>query len=214
MHLTPSAPSIFANSARLGSAVISAAAITLLLFAAMQQLIKAQSIERPAVVEHPIVELFQPPEETDIAIKKTIPEPPPPVDRDIPRIITPTDDITDITPGDFALGELAPKMTAAKQDWQNRPSDKSAAPIVRIEPRYPQQAARDGITGWVRLGFTIDESGAVTDIQVLAAEPANTFNREAVRALARWKYQPQWINGKTVRQTGMQVQLDFNLQQD
>ena len=214
MQLMQSVPTTFASTAKLGSAIISAAAITLLLFAAMQQLIRAQSVERPVEVERPVVELYQPPEETDIAIKPTMPKPPPAVERDIPRFVTPTDDVTDITPDGFAQAELAPKISAAKQDWQNRPSDKTAAPIVRIEPRYPVTAARDGITGWVRLGFTIDETGAVTDIQVLAAEPANTFNREAVRALARWKYQPQWLNGKAVRQTGMQVQLDFNLQQD
>lgn len=214
MQLLQPVPTTFASTAKLSSAIISAAAITLLLFAAMQQLIRAQSVERPVAVERPVVELYQPPEETDIAVKPTMPKPPPPVERDIPRFVAPTDEVTDVTPNGFDKGELAPKMTAVKQDWQNQPRDKTAAPIVRIEPRYPQQAARDGITGWVRLGFTIDETGAVTDIQVLAAEPANTFNREAVRALARWKYQPQWSKGKAVRQTGMQVQLDFNLQQD
>ena len=68
-------------------------------------------------------------------------------------------------------------------------------------------------TGWVKLSFTIDKSGAVTDVQVLSAEPANVFNREAMRALKRWKYQPLILNGKAEKRLQLQVQLDFQLEQ-
>ena len=43
--------------------------------------------------------------------------------------------------------------------------------IVRIDPKYPTQAARDGLEGWVMLSYTIDNSGRVTDITVLDASP-------------------------------------------
>lgn len=84
-------------------------------------------------------------------------------------------------------------------------------PVVRMEPKYPVTAARDGIEGWVKLVFTIDAAGQVKDIQVIEAEPSRIFNREAKRALARWKYKPQLVDGKPSAKTGNQVVLNFRL---
>lgn len=84
-------------------------------------------------------------------------------------------------------------------------------PIIRIEPKYPVQASRDGKEGWVRLSFTINEFGGVEDIDVIDAEPQRVFDREAKRALRKWKYKPQIVDGIPVKMTGMTVQLDFNL---
>jgi len=89
--------------------------------------------------------------------------------------------------------------------------DGEATPIVRINPRYPPAAARDGIQGWVQLRFTIDETGGVTDVEVIDSEPRRVFDQEARRALLRWKYKPKVVDGKAVRQPGQTVQLDFTL---
>ncbi len=85
-------------------------------------------------------------------------------------------------------------------------------PIVRVNPQYPLMAARDGIEGWVRLMFTINEEGGVEDIQVIEAEPKRVFDREAKKALNQWKYKPKYIDGKVLKQTNMYVQLDFRLE--
>ncbi len=87
----------------------------------------------------------------------------------------------------------------------------SAIPIVRIEPRYPRAALQTGTEGWVNLTFDISETGAVTNVSVLEAQPKKVFNREAKRAVSKWKYRPKVINGKSVEQKGLQVRLDFNL---
>lgn len=84
-------------------------------------------------------------------------------------------------------------------------------PIVRIEPKYPVMAARDGLEGWVQLSFEINEVGGVENIQVINAEPQRIFDREAKRALNKWKYKPKVVNGVPQRQTGLTVQLDFKL---
>jgi protein TonB len=91
--------------------------------------------------------------------------------------------------------------------------DGDATPIVRIEPKYPIEAARDGKEGWVQLRFTINELGGVDDVEVIDAEPKRIFDREAIRALRKWKYRPKVEDGKPVRQPGIQVQLDFKLNQ-
>jgi len=87
----------------------------------------------------------------------------------------------------------------------------TARPIVQVEPNYPPDAARDGTQGWVKLRFTINEVGGVTDINVIDANPKRTFDREAKRALAKWKYQPKRVEGKAVSQPDMQVLLEFKL---
>ncbi len=89
--------------------------------------------------------------------------------------------------------------------------DGDATPIVRIEPRYPVKAARDGKEGYVVLSFTINEMGGVEDVEVIQAEPRRLFDQEARRALRKWKYKPKIVDGKPVRQTAQQVRLDFSL---
>jgi protein TonB len=91
----------------------------------------------------------------------------------------------------------------------NQASD--ARPIVRINPEYPAIASRDGIEGWVELSFSIDESGAVRNVNVTNSEPKRIFDRAAKRALQRWKYQAKKHNGKTVVQEGLSVMLEFKI---
>lgn len=88
---------------------------------------------------------------------------------------------------------------------------KPASAIVRIDPKYPPQAARDGIEGWVMLNYTIDPTGSVQDINVIDAEPKRIFDREARRALAKWKYKPTIINGMGVNNRGNTIMLEFKL---
>ncbi len=90
--------------------------------------------------------------------------------------------------------------------------DGEATPIFRIDPKYPVEAARDGREGWVKLQFTINEVGGVDDISVIDADPKRIFDREAKRALKKWKYKPKVVDGKPIKQPGLTVQLDFKLE--
>ena len=51
----------------------------------------------------------------------------------------------------------------------------------------------------------------LTDVVVLEANPKRIFDREAKRALRKWKYKPKIVEGKPQKQFNMQVQLDFKL---
>jgi TonB family protein len=68
---------------------------------------------------------------------------------------------------------------------------KPLMPIVRIEPRYPEQAANNGIEGYVDLSFVITNDGKTQDITVIDSKPAGVFDEVVVAAVERWRYQPQ-----------------------
>lgn len=89
--------------------------------------------------------------------------------------------------------------------------NQQAMPLHRVEPTYPSRALRRGIEGYVVMRFTIDETGRPTDIEVVEAEPRRMFERDAMRALRNWKYQPKMLDGKAVTQPGQSVKLEFRL---
>lgn len=84
-------------------------------------------------------------------------------------------------------------------------------PLYRVEPRYPPRAQKRRLEGTVVLSFTIDASGRTTDIKVVSANPEGVFEREAIRALTKWKYQPQMVDGEGVAQPGQTVNIEFKM---
>lgn len=72
-------------------------------------------------------------------------------------------------------------------------------PLVRFPPEYPMSARRSRTEGYVILRFTVTETGSVADPEVLRSEPPGIFDRAAIQAALRWKYQPQIVDGKPAR---------------
>ncbi|NRQ41445.1 M56 family metallopeptidase [Rheinheimera sp. YQF-2] len=80
------------------------------------------------------------------------------------------------------------------------------AAVMRIEPRYPQQAAEQGISGYVQIKFDVDAQGKVVNASVVKSSPEKVFDKEALRALTQWQYT---ATGKL--HPAQMVQLDFEL---
>jgi protein TonB len=91
-------------------------------------------------------------------------------------------------------------------------ADRDAVPLVRIEPDYPMQARQRGIEGWVVVEFTISTAGTVKDAEVVASEPGTVFDRAAVQAVRKWKYNPKVVDGKPVERPGVKIRLDFEME--
>jgi len=83
-------------------------------------------------------------------------------------------------------------------------------PVVVIRPMYPRDAAISGTEGWVKVEFTITETGTVKDARVIDARPPRVFNREAIRAILKWKFKPRVVEGVAVERRASQV-IDFTL---
>jgi protein TonB len=89
-------------------------------------------------------------------------------------------------------------------------SEGDVIPIVRIEPQFPREALVKGIEGWVIVEFTIEPDGTVSDPRVVEAEPRRIFDRNAIRAIYKWKFKPRIVDGQPVARRATQ-RLDFNL---
>jgi protein TonB len=133
-------------------------------------------------------------------------EPPPPPDLRLNRATRPDQGLEAM---DFSVG--------LGIDLKGGPSigviasDADVVPVVRVNPHYPPRAAERGIEGWVELVFTVSEAGAVQDAEVLESHPSNVFDRAALRAVRKWKYNPKVEDGKPVERHGLRVRLAFRL---
>ena len=89
----------------------------------------------------------------------------------------------------------ADRAAAQRAAAQNPPAQAAATsnelrPISTPAPSYPREAYRDGTSGEVQVEFTVGTDGSVTSARVVRADPPRVFDREALSAVKRWKFQP------------------------
>lgn len=116
-------------------------------------------------------------------------------------------------------GTPAPRATEAPSTFtgktvedSNKPASFTKEPelIKRVAPEYPEDAARKGIEGAVDLAFVVSANGDVSDVTIVHSEPSGIFNRAAIAAVRRWKYQPSTVNGVAV-DAHVQLRMTFKL---
>ena len=87
----------------------------------------------------------------------------------------------------------APATAAPATTTAARPAA-SAAPALRLvsspAPKYPPEALRAGTSGEVLVEITIGTDGSVTNARVVRASPPRVFDREALNAVRRWRFEP------------------------
>jgi protein TonB len=91
-------------------------------------------------------------------------------------------------------------------------SDRDATPLVRIEPEYPLRLRQRGIEGWVAIHFTIAKTGTVKDAVVNSSQPPGVFDKTALAAVRRWRYNPKIVDGKPVERPGQRVLFPFSME--
>jgi len=86
---------------------------------------------------------------------------------------------------------------------------KPPRPIKQEEPVYPYQMMQAGLIGAVKIEFIIDKTGGVENAYVVGSNNP-WFERPAVDAVMRWKFQPAEMNGRPVYCRAMQL-IEFQL---
>lgn len=195
---------------RFAAAACTASVITLVLFQLMATLVTSEPYQstRPTTVID--VAWADPKKERPAETKPKLQPPPPKVTAAPKTTVLSEPNAGELLPTEGPMPEIQINTGSGLPVLQQQPNSEPS-PIVRINPKYPVVAARDGIEGWVQLRFSVDATGSVTDIEVIAAQPQRVFEQEAIRALKRWKYQPSTLDGAAAARSGLQVQLDFNL---
>ena len=132
---------------------------------------------------------------------------PPPPQMNMAKAMNPGDAIGDIVP----LVDTGMELAKATALGAGGGSDTDIVPLVRVDPEYPPRARQQGIEGYVDVEFTISPVGTVKDPFVIGADPAFVFDRAALRAIRRWRYNPKVVNGAAVERSGVQVRLRFEM---
>jgi len=185
--------------------------ITFGLFAFMASLISSDTINIDNPMPPVIVEITKVPEDSKVKVIEKVKFSPPPPPEAMPRtVVTP-----DSTNEAMDLVYQAPPITFSKGNTglgKNQGiNDNDARPIFRVTPKYPIEAMRKGIQGWVKLAFDINEIGKVVNVSIIDSQPKRIFDKAARRALGKWKYQAKSVDGKSVLQKNRTVQLDFTI---
>jgi protein TonB len=90
--------------------------------------------------------------------------------------------------------------------------DRDAQPLVRIPPQYPQRCmARASDSESVLVEFDVTPEGTVVNTRVI--ESSNScFNRAAMRAVERWRYNPKIVDDTAQPRFGVRHVLEFALE--
>lgn len=205
------------NGIRYAVSIVLAVVVTLAAFYLMQRLISGDDGERERLDPPPGIRFGPIDIEQDIVEKdRRKPEPPPPPDTPPPPpeimvsdvVQTPMEmprmEIPDLNLG---IGAGPPVLGNVGID---RGAEGDVVPLVRIQPQYPREAALNQIEGYATIEFTITETGSVRAPQVIDSSPPRVFDREAIRAILRWKFKPRVVDGVAVERRAVQT-IDFTL---
>ncbi|WP_395344733.1 TonB family protein [Ningiella sp. W23] len=193
---------------RIGLSSLAGATTTLGLFAGMHALIENDDTITSAPTPVPIITSIMPELEETVRITQKVP--PPPELKMPPKAPQVEPQAPDAEPR-FKVPEFKAPVISGTLNKGKLVVNQQARPMVRVPPQYPNHAATNGIEGFVTLRFDVNASGEVENVSILDAFPKGVFNREAKKALRKWKYKAQIEQGKAVAMRGLSVTLDFKL---
>jgi protein TonB len=83
--------------------------------------------------------------------------------------------------------------------------------VAIMQPEYPRRAQQRGLEGYVIVEFTVSSIGKVIDATVLDSS-SSLFEQSALRAVARFKYKPQVVDGIAIDTPGVRYMFSFSLE--
>jgi protein TonB len=114
--------------------------------------------------------------------------PPPEINIQSPVQVAPT--ITTVTttppppgPPPVIQPQVAPPQPAIRKEYKAS---------YRVDPQYPRQAITQNIaSGRVVAHVVVAPNGTVSEVRIISSQPARVFDREVIRALSQWKFNPE-----------------------
>ena len=140
--------------------------------------------------------------------KKPPEEPPPPPELNLAQNTRPDLDTGNVMP----VFDSSLELSGGGPNIGTAATDSDIIPLVRVEPQYPERARQRGVEGWVVVEFMISAAGTVKSPRIIAYHPSTIFNRAALQAIRKWKYNPKIEEGVAVERPGVQVRLTFEFE--
>jgi TonB family protein len=123
----------------------------------------------------------------------------------------PAAEISDLSAKAMTLRVARPAASSSKPEPTVVPEN-TLKRTYFIAPNYPARARERETEGWVDLEFTVTRDGVTRDAVVKGAEPQGVFDRAALDAVKRWRYEPRVVDGSVIDQR-VETRLRFRLSQ-
>jgi len=85
------------------------------------------------------------------------------------------------------------------------PALAEAKVVKQVAPEYPRGAERRELEGAVSLQFDVNDAGKVENVTVTDATMPGVFDKAAIKALSKWKFEPGSPDA------GVNVTINFQL---
>ena len=90
-----------------------------------------------------------------------------------------------------AMAAVEPQLAGAIEPAAAAPEPAPTLKVARmVRPEYPHDALTVGAEGWVNVSMSITPAGDVLEPRVVETSNATLFNRAAISAVRKWKYEP------------------------
>ncbi|MBN1378735.1 MAG: energy transducer TonB [Gammaproteobacteria bacterium] len=194
---------------RLSYSAASAGFITLALLVLMALLITQQELDLDETSRKYTFDFWRIPQPLEQPQPKTPPVKPGPVETPPPPqpVVSGKIDIA----GNIG-GYFLPPRTIDIGDTNDQSTGPGLMPLVKISPEYPARAATAGIEGYVVVEYTVTRLGLVINPRVIESYPHGYFESSALRAIQRFRYNPQKVDGVAVDMQGVRQKFTFELE--
>lgn len=81
-----------------------------------------------------------------------------------------------------------------------------------VQPEYPYEAQRSGAQGWVNVSLSVTPAGNVIDPRVEQSSNGTLFNRAALTAVRKWRYEP-FASADPLASQRLMVRVEFRMQE-
>ncbi|MFT4713668.1 MAG: protein TonB [Candidatus Azotimanducaceae bacterium] len=92
-------------------------------------------------------------------------------------------------------------------------SDGGMLPLVSVQPNYPRRAAERGVEGYTIVEFDVSAQGMVKNPRIIEHHPNSVFDAESIKAIQKFKFKPEIVNGKAIPRNDIMKRFKFELEQ-
>ncbi|MEJ2161258.1 MAG: TonB family protein [Chromatiales bacterium] len=121
--------------------------------------------------------------------------------------------VTGIDPDNPTLASVQTQLVRRQIDTESkRVIPMEELELVKfVEPRYPTRAAREQVSGWADVQFTVSEDGKPKEIEVVEVSEKGYFESATRQAVSKWRFKPREYQGQVIQQrVGVRVSFSFD----